>query len=186
MGAQHTDQGRLPCITPMGRHGHIRLSEKKCTVRSRWLILFILVGSSLALWPGWPAAAYETWCADDPLVAVDGRLLDIQVQMPLQNVATMRATTLTVVIPSNVAGSVLVDDVSAFSMQTRVVASAPAWDGRGPLPITVIVDVTATVSYPIRAVITPLTGAGVPLAAPIVATGTANTRLMVPFTLPPR
>ncbi len=150
-------------------------------MRAWWLLIPALL--LLSLQPGPRALAYETWCADDPVISVNGHLVDIQVQMPLQYVLTMRTTTLTVVIPNNVAGSVVVDDVSAFPMQTRIVASAPAWDGRGPLPVTVIVDVTATVSYPVRAVITPLTGAGVPLAAPTVATGTANTRLVVPFTL---
>ncbi len=150
-------------------------------MRARWLLVPALL--LLALQPDRRALAYETWCADDPVIAVNGRLVDIQVQMPLQNVLAMRTTALTVVIPGNVAGSVVVDDVSAFPMQTQVVATAPAWNGRDPLPITVIADVTATTSYPIRLVITPLTDTGAPLAPPTVATGTANTRLVVPFAL---
>ena len=127
--------------------------------------------------------AYETWCFDDPLISVDGRLVDIQVQMPVSNVATMRTTTLTVVIPRNVGGVVLVDNVSAFPMTTTISRTGPTWNGGGDLPITVLVDVMADEPYPIRAVATPLLAPGAPLADPTIMYGTANSTLSMPVFL---
>ena len=139
-----------------------------------FVLVLVLLGSPLT---AGRAAAYDQWCADDPVVSIDGRLLDIQVQMPVDMVTTMRSTTLTVIIPRNVIGFVVVDDVSAFPMETTVVAGGPAWDRKGPLPITIVVDVLASTDYPIRVVATPLLDPTTPQAPSTTATGTANTRL---------
>jgi hypothetical protein len=130
-----------------------------------------------------PAAAYETWCADDPVVAIEGRLLDIQVQMPVSSVASMRSTTLTVIIPQNAAGHVVVDDISAFPMKTTVVARGPKWGRAGPVPVTIVVEVTAATSYPIRVTATPLLNLATVLTAPETAAGTANTRIELKLAL---
>ena len=127
--------------------------------------------------------AIETWCVDDPLVSVDGRLVDIQVQIPADHVATMRSTRLTIIVPRNAAGTVLVDDVSAFPMQTTISPSGPSWDGVGPLPLTLVVEVAASTRYPIRVVATPLLTLGTPLAPPTTATGTSNVPLRVSMSL---
>jgi hypothetical protein len=127
--------------------------------------------------------AYETWCADDPIVVVNGRLLDIQVQMPVAELLAMRSTRLTVVIPQNVSGFVLVPDISAFPMETVVVARGPTWAGTGPLPVTLVVEVDAAKSYPIRLVAKPVTPLLRLLAPPVMATGTTNQRLELPLTL---
>jgi hypothetical protein len=86
-------------------------------------------------------------------------------------------------IPRNVSGTVLVDDVSAFPMETTIAPTAPAWDGSGPLPITLIVEVAADTSFPIRLVATPLLALDTPLAGPTIAEGTANSPLRLPLTL---
>ena len=123
--------------------------------------------------------AYETWCADDPVIMVGGRIADIQLQMPATQVAAMRSTALVVTVPRNVAGTVLIDDVSAFPMQTTILPLGPTWDGNGAIPITVIVQVDADAWYPIRVVITPASK----LIAPTAATGTTNQKLFVPAAL---
>jgi hypothetical protein len=127
--------------------------------------------------------AWEVWCADDPVVSVNGNLLDIQVQMPVNHVLTMRQTTLTIVIPENTSGTVVVDDVSAFPMTTRIAKTAPAWSGSGPIPITIVVEVSASSDYPVRIVATPLANLTTPLAAPSTLYGTANTPLVMPMSL---
>jgi hypothetical protein len=129
------------------------------------------------------ATAYDTWCVDDPIVVVDGRLLHILVQMPLAELLAMRSTRLTVVIPQNVTGSVLLPDISAFPMETLVAARGPHWTGTGPLPVTIVVEVKATKSYPIRVVAKPLTSLRRLLGPPVLATGTTNQRLELPLTL---
>src|SRR5215216_5043543 len=143
----------------------------------RILVSAIMLVACLASLVPDRAAAYETWCADDPVVSVGSRLADIQVQQPADKVAVMRATTLTVIIPQNVPGAVVVDDVSAFPMRTTVVARGPKWDGAGPIPVTIVVEVTASSSYPVRVVASPLPSAATPLASPVTATGTSNARI---------
>jgi len=142
------------------------------------LLVFVSGGGRLA-------DAGETWSADDPVVSIGGRLLDIQVQMPLEHVVTMRSTTLTVGIPRNVAGVVLVDDVSAFPMQTTMTATGAPWNGIGAIPIKLVVVVSAASDYPVRVVATPLANLTTPLAAPTTVTGAANTRIVVPMSLGP-
>ncbi len=132
-----------------------------------------------------PVHAVDGWCADDPVLEVNGIALDLQVQMPVSDVLTLRSTTTTVVIPSNVRGRVLVDDVSAFPMTTRVAAIGAPWSGSGALPITVLVDVSAATSYPERVVATqPLTLTQI-LPNQATAMGTANTRLVLSMALFP-
>jgi hypothetical protein len=133
------------------------------------------------------ADAWEVWCFDDPIVRVNGNLVDVQVQMPVNHLLTMRSTTLTVVIPSNTTGAVILDDISAFPMTTRISRTGPAWNGRGGVPITIVVDVAARADYPIRVtakpLVTPSALIGGLLSAPKTAYGTANTRLTMPMTL---
>ena len=141
----------------------------------------MLLALATSLMPG-RATGYEIWCADDPIVSVGGRLLDIQVQMPLDKLLTMRSTRLTVSIPQNISGFVVIDDISAFPMHTTVVASDPPWAGAGPLPVRVVVDVTAAQNYPVRVTAKPVQLSTL-LAGPTTVTGTANTRIELRFAL---
>jgi hypothetical protein len=153
----------------------------------RRALLAALVLLCLASLTAGRAQAYESWCFDDPIVAVNGRLVDIRVQMPVRNLLSMRSTTLTVIIPKNTTGAVVVDDISAFPMKTTVSATGPAWDGRGALPITVVTNVSAATSYPIKVTALPvasldsvrglLNPGNTLLAGSTSATGTANTPL---------
>jgi hypothetical protein len=140
------------------------------------------------------ADAYDTWCADDPIVSIGGHLLDVQVQMPVNRVLTMRSTTLTIIIPRNVFGFVLVDDISAFPMTTKVEASGPHWNGKGSLPITIIASVQATTTYEVRLTATPLLNSqslvagsartlSSVIAGPATATGTSNSTVVLPYSL---
>jgi hypothetical protein len=136
-------------------------------------LMFLALATSLI--PG-RAAGFEVWCADDPIVSVGGHLIDIQVQMPVDKLLAMRSTRLTVIIPRNVPGFVLLDDISAFPMQTTVVASDPPWAGTGSLPVRVMVDVTAALNYPVRVAAKPVNLSTL-LSGPTTATGTANIRI---------
>jgi len=129
------------------------------------------------------AAAGETWCADDPIISVGGRLVDIQVQVPLANLLTMRSTNLTVVVPRNVNAFVVLDDISAFPMNTTISRTGPSWSGSGPLPITVNVQVSASTNYPIRVSATPVLVLSTLLAGPTTAEGVANTPLSMRMSL---
>jgi hypothetical protein len=149
-------------------------------MRSLGLAFLALLLTSITM--ARPAAAIEGWCADDPLVAVNGSLLDIQVQMPVGQLLTMRSTTLTVIIPSNATGMVVLDNVSAFPMKTTVSATGPEWNSTGSIPITIVADVKADQDYPIRVVATPVLPITL-LGGQSIAQGTANVPLSMPMML---
>jgi hypothetical protein len=155
----------------------------------RRLVLAVVAAAALAVVAVTPdrADAWEVWCFDDPIISVNGNLVDVQVQMPLRNLLTMRSTNLTIVIPSNTRGAVVVDDISAFPMTTRISPTGPAWNGRGGIPITVVVDVAAASNYPFRVTAKQLATrsdlVGGLLSPAAIAYGTANTRLAMPITI---
>jgi hypothetical protein len=142
---------------------------------------------------GRPAAAYESWCFDDPIISIGGRLVDVQVQMPIQNLLTMRSTTLTIIIPSNVSGYVVVPNLSAFPMTIKISRTGPAWNGRGGLPVTMLTNVTASSDYPVRLTATPVVSLdsvggllnlnNTLLAGTTIATGKANSTVKLSMTL---
>jgi hypothetical protein len=130
-----------------------------------------------------PHAHAEEWCFDDPIVSVNGNLMDIRVTMPLGNLLTMRSTTVTVVVPRNVPGAVILPDISAFPMTTRVSPTGPTWLGFGPIPVTVNVLVNAGSRYQTSVVATPVLNLSNLLASPKSGSGTTNTPFSLSMTL---
>ncbi|MBI2760619.1 MAG: hypothetical protein HYX51_04235 [Chloroflexi bacterium] len=164
----------------------------------RLLVIVLAVLLSLAAVPVRAERESADWSWDDPIVSVGGRLIDIQVQMPSKYLLTMRSTTLLVIIPSNVRGVVVLDDISAFPMDTMVRSWGPAWDGKGDIPITIVATVVAKADYDIRIVakpvlnlsspVQPLLGSplsllAAPLARPTIAYGRSSVPLVMPMRL---
>lgn len=142
--------------------------------------LILLLTTAIAGVPHTQAA--EAWCFDDPVISINGRLLDIQVQMPVGNLFSMRATAVTVIVPRNVSGQVVLDDVSAFPMATTISATGPAWSGAGAIPVTIQTYVTADSSYATRVVATPLLALNLPLLASTTAAGVTNSLIRLATT----
>ncbi|HZU76443.1 MAG TPA: hypothetical protein VFA70_06735 [Dehalococcoidia bacterium] len=125
------------------------------------------------------------WCWDDPIVSVQGHLLEIRTGQPLGDLLTMRNTNLVVVIPKNTTGSVVLNDISAFPMTTTISATGPAWSGSGAIPVTVKATVAAGVSYPVQVVGQPVASL-VPLTvlgAAGSASGKTNTTITMAMSL---
>jgi len=164
----------------MVQTGHARLPRRLFLVS----LAVILLAATAAV-PVTPATASAGWCWDDPVIMVNGQLIGIRVGMLIEYAATMRATTLTIIITRNVSGAIVVHDVSAFPMTTRIDVTARPWNGRGTIPVTIVVDVQARSNYPIRLVATPMLTGLVASAPAVEATGTANTPLSLVFPVNP-
>lgn len=158
----------------------------------RRVLLLPVLAALLALSLGRSRAveAAEGWSFDDPIIIVDGQLIDIRVQLPLTSLLTMRSTTLTVTVPQNVSAAVVVDDISAFPMKTTVSRTGPVWNGKGRLPFTVTTMVASATDFPIKVTATPLVGLNAPLLgllSPLTGTtnasGAANTPVVMPMSL---
>lgn len=145
------------------------------------LSLLLVTGSAFFATPR--ASAGEFWCWDDPIISVNGNLVDIRVDLPLAKLLAMRSTTLTVVVPKNVSGAVVLNDISVFPMKTTISATGPAWSGKGSIPITINTMVTSGGSFPIQVVATPVLNLTTLLAGPKSAAGTSNSPLSFAMTL---
>jgi hypothetical protein len=147
----------------------------------------LLTGATLLIGTAAPLAQHAHadffWCWDDPIVSVQGHLLEIRTGQPLANLLTMRSTALTVIVPQNVSGSVVLDDVSAFPMKTTISATGPAWKGSGAIPVTIEATVTAGKSYPVQLVALPLLNLSTPIAGPTSTQGQANATITMSVSL---
>ncbi|HLZ71380.1 MAG TPA: hypothetical protein VKV26_15880 [Dehalococcoidia bacterium] len=138
------------------------------------LAVALVAAGIAAAAPHGHARAFEAWCSDDPVISVNGNLVDLQVQMPVTNLLTMRTTTLTIVVPRNVGGAVVVDDISAFPMHTTISATGPKWSGHGAVPITIDAYVSASSSYTTQVVATPVLNVSNLLGSPSSTSGWTN------------
>lgn len=152
-------------------------------MRRIFLLLSALLLTGAAFLSAPRARAEEFWCFDDPIIAVNGNLVDVRVQLPLLKLLAMRSTNLTIVVPRNVSGSVILNDISAFPMKTTISPTGPAWNGTGSIPVTITTLVSSSGSFSIQTVATPLLNLTTPLAAPKSAAGTTNAALNLPMTL---
>ncbi len=97
-------------------------------------------------WHARSASAFDVWCYDDPLVSINGRIVDTQVgvQAPLQTAqSAVQAATITYILPSNVSASLIASTNWVFPENVVFQNSAPAWNG-GAIPVTIQVSFQAT------------------------------------------
>lgn len=81
------------------------------------ILIPLLIMLSLAF----PAKASWSWCKSDPIVALDGRLVDIQVDIPLEYVPLVNGpTSFEIQRPKSVESTVLVSDLGYMGQGTRV------------------------------------------------------------------
>jgi hypothetical protein len=143
-----------------------------------------LVGGVAVHAPSAHADGFDVfWCWDDPIVSVGGHLVDIRTEQPLANLLTMRNTSLTVIIPQNVSGGVVLNDVSLFPMTTTVSATGPKYSGTGPIPFTVKATVTATKSYQVKLTALPVLDLKELLAGSTSTQGQSNTTITMQMTV---
>jgi len=148
---------------------------RKLTMFRALTALTLLLATTFALTATAPhTQAFEAWCFDDPLIAVNGRLMDVQMRMPVAYAQTARSTALTIIVPKNVTGIVVLDDVSAFPMHTTISATAPAWSGTGAIPVVIQAYVSSATTFPTSVVATPLLAPGQIIGPSVSASGTTN------------
>lgn len=152
---------------------------------ARFLAPLMLVATIGAAAPQLSTGAHADflWCWDDPIVSIQGHLLEIKTGQPLLNLLTMRNTALQIVIPSNVSGSVVLNDISAFPMQTTISPTGAAWSGKGSIPVTIKAVVTAGVSYSVQLTAQPLLDLTHLLAGAKSTQGTTNTTITLTTTV---
>jgi hypothetical protein len=85
------------------------------------------------------AEAGVLWCADDPIISVNGKLISVTVNVPFENVRDVASIDTVFHVPSNVHASLVYNGI-LFPEHTTIVADQKAWDGQGKMKVPV--DVT--------------------------------------------
>ena len=90
---------------------------------------------------GGQAQASWDWCWDDPLVLVQGRILDIQSGVPLSHIRDLDGPVdVKVYVPSNVSAAVILNPGIPYRQNVTVVKSGAAWHS-GDIPVRVEITV---------------------------------------------
>jgi hypothetical protein len=108
------------------------------------LAALFLVG--LALVRPDAASAELSWCWDDPIVSINGRVLniDIGVQGDAATVSsTVKSTTTTIYLPRNVSARNLGSTNTYFREKVHFRTTRSTWSG-GPIPVSVVTEFKAT------------------------------------------
>jgi hypothetical protein len=105
------------------------------------------------------AHAETEWCAEDPVLIVDGRVVDITTSFDRAYLPSIRAPMLfDIQIPVNVVSAVAVGVSIDVPFDVRIAKTLPAWDGIGSMPIVARVTVYANASFDTFTRITGVTG----------------------------
>src|SRR5262245_49676439 len=97
------------------------------------------------------------WCFDDPLALVQGRVIDVQVGVPLTSIRNINGPVqVSLYVPSNVSANVLLSTGLLYPITTKVVRTSEVW--RAGTPVNVRVDVLARskagTSFPVTMLVT--------------------------------
>jgi hypothetical protein len=104
----------------------------------------LVVGLALLAPAPRSAEAGLSWCGADPVIIINGRVLDVQAFVPTDQLSNVDGPVVyTVHVPKNarVTANVRVDLL--FAQKVRFVKDQPAWDGRRTLAVPIEVEVHA-------------------------------------------
>ncbi len=132
-------------------HTLASLSRRRAGAVSALLVALAAgLGSLLATTGG--ANAGLSWCADDPLIYIDGHLVDVNAQAPLEQLGNISGDVVfTVHAPKGSTVKVVLETSVWFPVRTVVLKDQPAWNGKTKLTVPIEIDVTPkSGSFPIR------------------------------------
>jgi hypothetical protein len=127
------------------------------------------------------------WCFDDPLTLVQGRVLDVQVGVPLTSIKNINGPVqVTVYVPSNVSANVVLSAGLLYPITTQVVRTQEVW--KAGTSVNVRVDVLAKskagTSFPVTMLVTHQS-AGLKVVDIKTVQGTSNQVVSGKFALSP-
>ncbi len=122
------------------------------------IVLAALLLGLFAMRPG-KASAGLAWCASDPIISVNGQLISVAINVPIDEVRNVGEANVTFHVPWNVDARVVFVDQSLFPERARIVKDQPAWNGRSTLRIPVEVEVESKDHrFPVRVKVLDATG----------------------------
>ncbi len=108
-------------------------------------IALLAAAAALAFQPARTAEAGLSWCGGDPLITIDGAVVDITAYVPLDEVLRGNVAgpiIYTVHAPRGSKGRVLLKPDVLVRQEVRFVYDQPRWSGKGTLtvPVDIYVD----------------------------------------------
>jgi hypothetical protein len=94
-----------------------------------------------------PTAAGWVWCWSDPTLVIDGRVVHIDVGVPVDDRQQVTGSTLTVTVPANVTAHLSGVNAENFPITVTLVRGGP-WNGKGDIPVTATAVVSAPAGVP--------------------------------------
>ncbi len=94
------------------------------------------------------AHAETEWCAEDPVLIVDGRTIDITTSFDRAYLGSIRdAILFEIQVPENVAFAAAVGVAVFVPHEVSIARTLPVWDGDGPMPLVARVTVRADAAF---------------------------------------
>jgi hypothetical protein len=111
------------------------------------LLLALVATLGIGLAPN-SARADEDWCADDPLVAIQGKVVDIEVGIPLAHIKDLTGpAVVNVYVPSNVSANVLLTTGLLYPITVNVIHTKSPWTPGTPVKVNVQTYVPASSAF---------------------------------------
>ncbi len=109
------------------------------------------------------AKAGFAWCADDPIISINGQEIQVWVNVPSDNLDQVRAARIEFHVPRNADARIVLVDQTFFPEKVAIKKDLPAWDGTSNLEVKVTIQVDTRVDggpgFPIRAQVIDAMGA---------------------------
>ena len=95
------------------------------------------------------AGASQSWCADDPIITVNGQAISVTVNVPASQVGRVQGAEIVFHVPVNVSAAVTYIGQTYFPETAIIVFDQPAWNGVSKMKVPVEVLVRASASFQI-------------------------------------
>jgi len=83
------------------------------------------------------ASAGFAWCADDPIISVNGQDIQVWVNVPSEDLDQVKVARVEFHVPRNADARIVFVDENFFPEKATVKKDLPAWDGKGDLVVEV-------------------------------------------------
>src|SRR2546425_12232056 len=99
-------------------------------------VLLAFVATFGLSWGSHSARAEEDWCFDDPLEAVQAKVLDIEVGVPLSHIHDLTGpAVVNLYVPSNVSAHTLLTTGLLYPIKVNVIHTKAVWTPGTPISV---------------------------------------------------
>ena len=87
------------------------------------------------------ASAGFAWCADDPIISVNGQNIQVWVNVPFDNLDQVKRARVEFHVPRNADARIVLVDETFFPEKATIKKDLPAWNGKDNLVVEVTIRI---------------------------------------------